>query len=176
MADVPAITAEYVRSRLHYDAETGIFRWRARPDTDHHSRRWNLKFGGTIAGNVYPAGYRQIKLNGQKIMAHRLAWLYVHGEWPAGHLDHRDRNRDHNALDNLRPATDTQNQANAGLKSTNKSGYKGVCWDKRDRYWRATIMKGRKQHHLGAFSTAEEAARAYAAAADRLFGDYANTD
>lgn len=93
---------------------------------------------------------------------------------PAGFIvDHIDGNGINNTRDNLRPATNQQNLFNQRLRSTNTSGYKGVCRDKHQRRWTAYIMVDRKKKHLGTFDDIEEAARAYDAACLSLHGEFA---
>lgn len=103
--------------------------------------------------------------------AHRLAWLYVHGEWPDGELDHIDRNPGNNAIANLRLASTGQNGANTGPRLSNSSGCKGISPTRvhRSKPWFARVGS----QFLGYFATAEEAARAYDAAARERWGEYA---
>lgn len=161
------LTAERLRELLAYDTETGVFRWRARPS------RWSRIRAGNVAGCVKNAGYREVGLDSCRYRAHRLAWLYVTGEWPASGLDHENLNKDDNRWANLRPATVSQNGANRRLCSINTSGFKGVNWDKQTRKWRSTIMVNGKTLYLGRFDLAEDAHAAYAEAADKYFGEFA---
>ena len=89
-------------------------------------------------------------------------------------LDHKDRNRFNNRLDNLRLATLSQNGANSRLSRANTSGYKRVCWNKTAEKWQADIMVNRKQFKIGLYDTKEEAAEAYRVAALHHFGEFAN--
>jgi hypothetical protein len=161
------ITAERLREALDYDPKTGVFRWKilrgkARP--------------GFIAGVVRDNGYRYIGLDGREYSAHRLAWLYVTDEWPKGDLDHRHGNRDFNAFSELRLATRTQNNGNARRRKSNRTGFKGVrkmCDTPRAKPFHARICVQGKTHDLGTFATAEEAHKAYVAAAQQFFGEFA---
>lgn len=72
-------------------------------------------------------------------------------------IDHIDRNGLNNQRDNLRSATNKENQENTGLPSNNTSGCKGVSWDKRSSKWRATIYHHKKRIYLGYFKNKEEA-------------------
>jgi len=56
-------------------------------------------------------------------------------KWPAYAVDHRNLDKGDNRWDNLREATRSQNMANTSLPSTNTSGFKGVIWSKRYKYW-----------------------------------------
>ena len=96
---------------------------------------------------------------------HRLAWLYIFGEWPKGAIDHADRNPKNNAIDNLRVITPSQQQENHGLRRDSKSGYRGVSWHAKSQRWRAVITSKGKSYNLGLYFDIHEAAKAYASAA-----------
>jgi hypothetical protein len=110
-----------------------------------------------------------VEIDDREYRVHRLAWAHVYGKWPDGHLDHADLDRSNNALDNLRPATRAQNNANRPLPRNNTSGFKGVHFDKGSRRWIAVC--GRR--HVGSFATKEEAYAAYVEAARLRYGDFA---
>lgn len=112
------LTAERLRELLHYDRATGVFTWRV-------TRSRSAKIGGE-AGTM-AEGRIQIQLDRRVYRAHRLAWLYVYGVWPAGDLDHRDMDATHNWIDNLRPTTPVENQQNiCKPRRHNLSGLLGV--------------------------------------------------
>lgn len=154
------LTQARVRELLDYDSATGEFRWKKRT-----SNRVRV---GDIAGRDHGNGYVRISVDGEHHFAHRLAWFWTYGVWPANGLDHRDRNRKNNRLRNLREAAQVENQQNLGLRSTNTSGKTGVSWHKQRQQWVATIWSKRKCYHLGLFATVEAAADAYAAAKRQL--------
>jgi hypothetical protein len=159
------LTAELLRRKLSYDPSTGKFHWRHRgrgvPDIS--------KEAGRINGN----GYREIGVNGRLYAANRLAWLYMTGEWPAGDVDHRDLDRANNCWGNLREATRAQNIANTGIRSTNRSGYKGVFASAQYPHrWQAQIRVNGKKKHLGSFSTPEEASAVYQRALIETHGSF----
>jgi len=56
------------------------------------------------------------------------------------------------------------------LVDRNSSGFRGVSFIKRSGRWRASVKQGGKPKHLGCFTTAIEAAKAYDAKAIELFG------
>lgn len=89
------------------------------------------------------------------------------------HVDHFDQDSLNNRRYNLRPATVSQNGCNRPAQAHNASGIKGVYRNKRYGTWSAQIKINRKPKHLGTFATAEEAARAYDAAAMELHGEFA---
>lgn len=164
------LTAERLREELVYDPDTGLFR-RAR------DKGGGIK-AGDRAGGKNGAGYVFIRVDGVKYQAHRLAWLYVHGEWPPADVDHCNRVKSDNRIGNLRLATDQQNLMNVPKRITNTSGYKGVSFrnKKLKRPWRATIRLNGEQVELGWFATAEEAADVYRQAAIMHYGEFARTE
>lgn len=87
--------------------------------------------------------------------------------------DHINRVKYDNSRSNLRVATHRQNMGNCGKLCTNTSGYTGVCWHTQKRKWRAYIVVGDKQKHLGLFDDKEEAAQAYNTAARMYRGEFA---
>jgi hypothetical protein len=88
-------------------------------------------------------------------------------------VDHHNRRPLDNTRGNLRSANKSQNGANRGPNQNNTSGYKGVWLCQRTRRWKANIKVKRVTYHLGTFSTAEDAARAYNEAALKHFGEFA---
>lgn len=163
-----ALTASRLRELLDYDHATGHLLWKV-------ARSWNAR-EHDVAGVVDASrGYRKIKIEGARHLAHRLVWLHVHGTWPAGLIDHINGRRDDNRIENLREATRQCNAANSKRSKNNSSGFKGVSWHRSDRKWRATISVCGRQIFLGNFETKEYAHAAYLNAASRHFGDYAST-
>jgi hypothetical protein len=150
---------------VSYCPETGILRWKiGRPGAS----------AGATIGCKRSDGYIKICVDGVSLLAHRVAWAITHKEWPSGEIDHRNMNRSDNRLQNLRPATPSQNKANTrAFRSNKSSGLKGASFCKRSGKWLAQIQKDRKPYHLGVFDTAEGAHAAYKVAAERLFGEFA---
>lgn len=126
-----------------------------------------------IAGSKQKSGYVRISINNHPYSAHRLIFLWHHGHLPKA-IDHIDRNRSNNRIENLREATATQNQGNRSLNKTNTSGYRGVGWHKKYCKWVARISINGKLKNLGQFSDIEDAKKAYCKAAMAHFGTFAN--
>lgn len=158
-------TAEELRHCLQYSPDTGVFCW-VNPVT-------NAIKSGDVAGSYDVHGYRNINVLGKKYKAHRLAWLYVYGEWPVSQIDHINGQRDDNRISNLRVATRSQNQANQGLRADNRTGFKGISLNRQTNRWFARIKHQNKTRYLGHFDTPEEAHAAYSDMAHRLNGDFA---
>lgn len=118
-------------------------------------------------------GYLRMELNGKKYQVHRLVFLMHHGYLPKG-IDHKDGDKLNNRIENLRAATHFQNMANVGTPITNKSGFKGVCWHKREGKWRAQINANNKKIHLGSFDNPQDASDAYKKAALIHHKEFAN--
>ncbi len=163
---MPELTAEHLRELVTYDPETGVMRWRA-------PRSNRLKVGDKLGGRG-GNGYLLAHVGGLKHYIHRLAWLYVHGAWPVGQVDHVNGDRGDNRISNLRLAAQPQQNANAARRSDNASGYRGVCWHPPTKSWRAYVTLHGRQKHLGYFSTRLEAAAAYRWAAEQHFGEFAS--
>lgn len=161
-----SLTLERLRELLEYSPETGVFVWKIK------RKKVNP---GDIAGTIKSNGYRNITINRHEYGAHRLAWLYVHGKFPARYIDHINRNKQDNRLVNLREATPQQNTHNRRGDKNSKTGIKGVYFKPKNarRCFESWIMCSGKQHYLGRFKTAEEASVAYQAAATTLHGKFA---
>lgn len=145
------ITSERLNELLSIDPQKGIFIWRS----NSGGKGKKDKKAGTLMAN----GYLKIGIDNKEYLAHRLMWLFVHGEFPKTNIDHIDRCRSNNCISNLRLATPKQNAENMFRTSTNTSGYRGVHFNKRlqGKPWSANIMHNKKTIHIGYFKTAEEA-------------------
>tara|TARA_R100000501_G_C2567163_1_gene75481 strand:- start:131 stop:670 length:540 start_codon:yes stop_codon:yes gene_type:complete len=151
------LTQSYLKECLHYNPETGVFTWLKRPLSHFNLLRagktWNTRFAGKTAGSklIVPATsdhYLKIGIGDKEYLASRLAWFYMHNEWPEI-IDHEDGNKLNNAISNLRNTTRQGNQQNLKRGIDNKSGQCGVCKDKRSGKWRAYINVNGKQIDLG---------------------------
>jgi hypothetical protein len=159
-----SMTAARVRELLNYDLDTGVFTWR-------HSRR-GLK-AGAVAGRISGAGYWQLCIDSAYFYAHRVAWLYVTGEWPKSQIDHIDLDKKNNRFANLRNADRVQNQGNRPMSRHNASGIKGVRWNRHVQKWQARLTDDGRDRHLGHFDNITEASAAYQTAATKKFGSFA---
>ena len=159
MSDLDStLMQERLKELLHYDPETGIFTWLVR-----NSSRVKV---GDVAGcksNKYTA----IGVDGRFYYAHRLAWLYMYGNWPVNMLDHIDSNKSNNKITNLRAANKHENQQNL-KKAQSHSISRLIGVSPNGRGWCARIVLNGKQHHCGTFKTPELAHAAYLEAKRRL--------
>lgn len=155
------ITQAELKEYLAYDELTGVFTWIKK------SAKGTIV--GAKAGTINGSGYVQLRLKGTVYLAHRLAWLYVYGCWP-NRLDHKDRDRTHNWITNLREATQSQNAFHTKRKLP-ATGVRGVQLAHDGKY-RATIYQQHKKINLGRFDTLEEAEAAYKHKAQELFSGF----
>lgn len=157
------ITHERLKSQLRYDPDLGVFTWVA--------KKQKVKIGA-IAGKVRPNGYVEIRVDLVSYQAHRLAWLYMTGEWPGDDIDHINRNPSDNSFKNLRPATRSQNLCNVPALSTSSTGARGVDFHKASGRYRARIRADGRRIDLGLFKTIEDASAAYQEAAAKFHGGF----
>jgi hypothetical protein len=155
------LTQERLKEILHYDPVTGDFTWKISTGP--------RAVVGEIAGTPLE-GYVSIGLLGKVYLAHRLAWFYMTGEQPP-EVDHKDTVRNHNAFDNLRPSTRSQNIQNVKIRADNTSGFKGVT--PKGNKWQARLTFGGKRHQLGTYNTPEEADAVVRAKREEVHGEFA---
>jgi hypothetical protein len=159
------IDVETLKAHLHYDPLTGIF---TRLITTSHRN-----VAGQVSGGYGARGYYRVSVLGRRYYAHRLAWFYMHGEWPQ-EIDHINGKRDDNRIANLRPANREQNCANVPAKSSNSSGYKNVSFDRKTGKWMARGRANGKRKNLGLFDTPEAAYNAWVCYSKPASGDFFN--
>lgn len=124
---------------------------------------------GDIAGSIKKSdGYKRIKIAGKSYLSHRLAFLFMTGDWPKDQVDHIDHIRHNNRWDNIRPATRDENAMNQKLHSSNTSGVSGVSFDSIRLKWRARINKNGKRISLGYFKSKSDAVIARLKASDEI--------
>lgn len=152
------LTASNIKEVMSYDPDSGLF---TRLVSSSNSA------AGKILGSKHSEGYVVINILGANRLAHRLAWLYVHGEMPNGHIDHINGDRSDNRLANLRCVTNSQNMQNR--RSARKSSGTGFLGVTKSRYAFTTMIRANgKSIHIGSFKTAELAYAAYLDAKRRL--------
>lgn len=155
------LTQSDLRNLLRYDTETGVFVWINPASTRVKS--------GDVAGCLGDDGYLKIGIFGKRYKSHRLAWLYVHGQFPECEIDHINGNRADNRIDNLRLASSKQNKENVKLNAASTSGHRGVHWDKSRQKWLAHVTSNRKFHNLGRFDDVTDAINAVTQARNQFF-------
>ncbi len=164
------LTADRLRQILLFDQKTGLFTWLV-AQRGPAGKRHEV---GDQAGWV-SLGHVCIRVDGRVYQGGRLAWLYMTGEWPSKMIDHIDLDGTNNCWTNLREANKSQNGANRGAPSHNKSGLKGVSWSGAAGKWLARVSVDRKPIHLGVFDCKAAAHLAYVVGADKHFGEFARS-
>jgi hypothetical protein len=159
------ITQDELKSKLDYDPNTGIFTWKI--------KTIGSRGIGNIAGHKHKLKYIHIKICKKSYMAHRLAWLYMYGEFPTEYIDHIDCDKSNNKIENLRLSSNQQNQFNRGIPKNNTSGVKGVSWFKRDKKWQVTIYVDKKAKSFGRYINFDEAVSVAVEARKKHHGDFA---
>lgn len=152
------ITVEFVRNTLDYNPATGELSWMANKGT---------AVKGQLAGYI-KNGYRRIRLCSRDYFAHRLVWMHVTGEWPKCDVDHKDRDKLNNRIENLREVTPLENMANQSFSKANKTGYRGVYQRPNGDYYAAIGFEG-SLIQLGTYDDPEWASFAYRAGRE-IFG------
>ena len=152
MAEPHSITPEFARSVVSYDPATGA----------------TVNSVGSMS--VATSGYLRLVIGRKSYAVHRLVWVIEHGASPDGFIDHINGDRLDNRLSNLRCVTRQGNNQNQRLaqRSNKGSGLLGAYWNKRDKRWQSSICVDNKNRHLGNFSTAEDAHKAYLTAKRNL--------
>jgi hypothetical protein len=135
----------------------------------------NNKTNKILKPGLNKDGYKLVGLNGKTQTVHRLVALtFIPNPENKPYVDHKDNNRTNNNIDNLRWANAFENSNNASLKKTNRSGYKGVAWNKYENMWQARITFNRRDIFLGYFKTVEDAIIARYKKAKEIQGEYIN--
>ena len=168
------ISLDRLKELLTYDPIEGVFTWRVTNS--------NRSPAGSKAGSLRKRGDIGIRLDGVEYKAHRLAWLYVKGEWPVDQVDHEDLDPTNNHWGNLRLADNAQNNTNRRAQSNNKFGIKNVSYYptssrnpnrlQRRPYVAWTCVGGSRRKYVGSYETAEEAHAAAIEAGEKQYGQF----
>lgn len=160
------LTQSELKKIFHYNHENGLFTRIAKCGK-------YLPF--SKVGSLSSYGYLRICINKKHYMAHRLAWLYVYGEFPSKFIDHIDNVRTNNCIKNLRIASKLQNAQNIKKShKDNKCGLLGVYLHKKSGLYHSRIMINGKQISLGYFKSAVSANVAYIKAKKDLHKFYSH--
>lgn len=146
------LTQAYLKTQLHYDPETGVF-------TRIASASNASKVGNTIKAK-HGGGYALVRLQGKAYLLHRLAFLYMEGEFPAQQVDHINGIRSDNSFVNLRRVSPQTNCRNQKVRRDNASGHHGVWFSAPTNRWHAFITVNMKRKFIGSFPNIEDAINA----------------
>ena len=145
------ITSERLKESFAYNPETGLFT---------RIKKGNKPIGHVSGVVDTSTGYVRLGIGNKVFHAHRLAVLYMTGNYPEKHIevDHINRNRSDNRWENLRITDSTGNNMNLSKRKDNTSGHTGISYIN-NKFW-ARIQLRRKTINLGYYATLEEAVEA----------------
>ena len=110
---------------------------------------------GEEAGYMNPQGYVRIRDKGKDFNRSYLVWLLHKGEIEPGlQIDHINRRRDDDRIENLRVVTHLENQHNKHMK-------KGYTYYPKTGKYKVRIGVNNKEKYLGYYDTKEEALSVY---------------
>lgn len=169
------ISIEMLIEMFELDADTGVIRWKHRPEhhfrttaartASHSANRFNSQLAGKVAfTSRHQRGYLRAEIGNKLFQAHRVAFALFYGHWPAGVIDHINGDPSDNRICNLRSVEQAENMKNQALRVNNSSGRVGVRAHKVTGKWHAAIKVNGKNKHLGVFSSHAEASAARSAA------------
>lgn len=160
------LSQERLKSLLSYEETTGAFTWISK------SSKHSPVTVGERADKLHKSsGYRRVQIDGERYVAHRLAWLYVYGEIPEDEIDHINNDKTDNSIANLRLA-DGKNSLNAKLQSGTLTGVKGVTIED-GRFLARVAYKG-TTYRVGRFLSLSDAEKAVREKREELHGEFTN--
>lgn len=143
------ITQDIACEIFEYNSESGLLSWKI--------KNGNRGLKGRTAGHVMNNGYRSVSINGRPYLVHRLVWLIHNGYVPENDIDHINRIRSDNRIENLREVSRMCNARNTCNFKHNTSGVKGVYWDKSKNKWKSYLIINGKVFNFGNHDSFEEA-------------------
>ena len=161
------MTMTQERVRELFDYQDGQLVWKKRTGPRSNPNQ--------AAGSLMPQGYLRVKFDKKSHLVHRLVYLWHTGEMPV-FIDHQDQNKTNNKIENLRPATHTQNLQNRPKYRNNTSGLKGVSFHRHKSKWQASIRIAGKQKYLGIYERKEDAYLVYCEACKKHHGSFSNVN
>jgi hypothetical protein len=157
----PLPPIDELRKRLAYRSD-GVLIWKR---INVHNTK-----PGRLAGSMHRCGYLYVRINNVAYAAHRVIWAIIKREDPTGaQIDHINGNKVDNRIENLRKASQSQNQHN-------RRKSKGCYFHKFKKVWVAQIYLNGKHIHVGHFHTQEKAREAYLRAKEKLHGEFMPTE
>ncbi len=150
---------------FRYDSNTGSLYWK--------KSKCNFKKDGYECNTTDTKGRKRVYIEGRTYAVSHVVFAMHFNRWPKNQLDHINRNKTDNRIENLREATNQENCCNKDIHKNNSSGFKGVSFHIRDNVYHSRIMHKGVMHHLGEYTSKIEAALAYNFAAKFYHGDFA---
>ena len=172
-----------IKKLINYDPKTGELTYghaepwmfpNGKKSAAHNCAVWNaINAGKQALASPHREGYRAGSILGRKYLAHRVAWLITHGQWPEAEIDHINHDRSDNRLINLRAVSRIENTRNLSRQSKRLRGHTGIYWYHPTSRWVAKIHVDGRMLHLGYFTDQSEALAARKAA-ERRHGFHQN--
>lgn len=150
----PTPSQDLLRELFDYDPESGCL---INKKTGKQARAWK-KTGSKSRW--------QTSVMGETFRHCRLVWAWHYGDPGVYQIDHIDSDRRNDRIENLRLATNSQNNAA-------KKHFKGYSFRKCRFY--VDVMKNKKHYRAGSYLREEDAAKAAAALRKALHGEFAET-
>jgi len=148
--EINKLTQEKVQKFFTYNKNTGKLYWKSAHSWKNrhiiNSRNAN-KEAGVVSNN----GYLIVGLKQKWYKVHRIIWLYIYGYFPENCIDHINRNKTDNRIENLREVSNQCNVRNSKIAKNNKSTIKGVSWHKETSKWVVKIRLNGKNYYLGVY-------------------------
>lgn len=120
---------------------------------------WSIR-GGPIKSATDKWGYKYFAIRHPKgshhFFVHRVIWLLSHGSWPVGEIDHANRIKADNRIENLRDVTRSENERNKARRPSY-----GITWHKRKKAWE---VRPSRNTYCGCFKNRDDAVAARDAA------------
>lgn len=159
---------------IYVEYKDGDLYWKER-DFGYQPAKWNRNKAGTKAGKLSHYGYVILIINQQSYLAHRIVFWIHHGYIP-DYIDHIDRNRTNNKIENLRECNQHQNGGNTKVYANSSSGLRNIRWNERSNRWLVNIRVKQQYIYVGCFKELELAKVAAREARIKYFGEFAALD
>ena len=130
-----------------FDYRDGVLYWKSPTST-------KINVGDKAGSFCNTLKYCHIRINNHKYRLHRIIWKMFKGYDPV-ELDHINRIKHDNRIENLREVTGSQNLYNRGASKNTASGVKGVSFDSASKKWRVRIYVEKTQLYLGLYDNFE---------------------
>ena len=158
------VTQTFIRDLFEY-CDGGLY--------ERTNRGPRARIGARI-GYLHPDGYRKVEICNMLFLEHRLIFMYHKGFLPF-QIDHINQVRNDNRIENLRAASQSDNQCNSGISKNNTSGIKGVSFIRSTGKWRAELKFQKIHYYLGCFIAIEDATEAIKRKREELHGEFCST-
>jgi hypothetical protein len=176
-----SIPVEYIKECFEYREEyvdgvlQGNLYWRYREDK---SNSWNTRHAGKKVGNLNSHGYYITNISYKNLRCfmrlHIIIFILNHNRYPVGVIDHVDRNKTNNLIENLEEGGHRDNNNNRGANTNSSSHFRGVCFEKKLKKWWARIEVNGKSTPAVYFADELEAAEYANKLLIEYFGDVKN--